>query len=395
MAVMKALRRLIRISAAPWAAALLLSAALPAVAADVTVLSVRVMEGELTDRVTIGAPGPLRVSFPGGAIEQSRVTVEADGSAVLVITYGDKTVRAPAPLTITPASEGAVLTVTAPGDQHRYRGGLTVSVEKGAIMLINTVPLEEYLLSVVPAELTTTEPAALEAQAILSRTFATKNRRRHGGWDLCDLTHCQHYAGVDTETALGTRAVKATERLIVTYDGAPAEVFYHSSSGGMITSPAYVWGGPPVPYLVPVRDALNGRELSGKSPDFIWSFVVGRESLLAALSEAVGAPVTGITVTDRDPSGRAAKVRLAGVGREIMGEEFRIIVCRRFGWGSLKSTLFELKEKDGSLRFDGKGLGHGVGMSQWGAVELARMGKDYRQIIDFYFPGTKVERPVR
>ncbi len=83
-------------------------------------------------------------------------------------------------------------------------------------------------------------------------------------------------------------------------------------------------------------------------------------------------------------------MRLSGADTELMGEEFRIIVCRRFGWGSLKSTLFEMHETGGSYRFDGKGLGHGVGMSQWGAVELARMGKDYRQIIEFYFPGTGI-----
>ncbi len=185
--------------------------------------------------------------------------------------------------------------------------------------------------------------------------------------------------------------MEATERLIVTYDGMPAEVFYHSSSGGMTTSPAYVWGGPPVPYLVPVRDALNGRELGAASPDFKWSFVVGREPLLAALSDAMGTPVTGISVTERDPSGRAEKVRLSGADRQLMGEEFRIIVCRRFGWGSLKSTLFELALKGGAMRFEGRGLGHGVGMSQWGAVDLARMGKSFREIIAFYFPGTKIE----
>ncbi len=101
--------------------------------------------------------------------------------------------------------------------------------------------------------------------------------------------------------------------------------------------------------------------------------------------------MTGVGVAGRDPSGRAVKIRLTGAGTGLTGEKFRIVVCSRFGWGSLKSTLFELHETGGSYRFDGKGLGHGVGMSQWGAVELARMGRDYRQIIEFYFPGTGIE----
>jgi stage II sporulation protein D len=374
----------------PWALCALVLVHTAAAADDATVV-VRVLEATHADRVTVSAASPVRISFPGGVLEQTRVTVAADESPTLTLTAGDKTVRASAPLTIAPAGGPEVLTVTTPGDEHRYRGTLTLSSEKGVIVLLNTVPLEAYLLSVVPAELSTRQPAALDAQAILCRTFALKNRGRHAGWDLCDLTHCQSYGGVDTETAAGTRAVAETAGLIVTYGGVPAEVYYHSSSGGMTTSPAYVWGGPPVPYLVPVRDAFGGRELSAGSPDFTWSFTVERRRLLAALADALGQTVTGIGVAGRDPSGRAAKIRLSGADAELMGEEFRIVVCRRFGWGSLKSTLFELHEEGGSYRFDGKGLGHGVGMSQWGAMELARMGKDYRQIIEFYFPGTKIE----
>jgi stage II sporulation protein D len=389
---MNPMNRLKTISAAVWASVSIIIAALPATAADDASVSVRVMERSLAGdvTVTVTAPTPFAVSWEGGSAERDGVTVAADGSAALSLRFDGTTVRVPAPVTIAPLSVGTPLTVTAGGDRHRYRGTLSLRAEGGVLVLIDTVGLEDYLLSVVPAELTTTEPAALEAQAILCRTFALKNRGRHGGWDLCDLTHCQHYSGVDAETASGTRAVRETEGLVVTYGGAPAEVFYHSSSGGMTTSAAFVWGGPPVPYLVPVRDALNGRELSAASPDYRWSFVVAKASLLAALTEAMGAPVTGISVTERDPSGRAERVMLAGAGRRLMGEEFRIVVCRRFGWGSLKSTLFELAEKEGSYRFDGRGLGHGVGMSQWGAVELARMGKDFREIIAFYFPGAKV-----
>jgi stage II sporulation protein D len=397
--------RLIPIRAVPWlprfARFLLVPCVLsllltvtPAVAGDAAIV-VRVLEGRVADRVTINAPSPVRVSFPGGALEQGpltiTVTVTADEPSALTLAVGDKTVRAASPLTIAPLSVSTILTVTTPTDEHRYRGTLTLSSEKGVIVLLNTVRLEEYLLSVVPAELSTRETAALKAQAIVCRTFALANRGRHTGWDLCDLTHCQHYAGVDTETAAGTRAVRETASLVVTYGGKPAGVFYHSSSGGMTTSPAYVWGGPAVPYLVPTRDALNGRDLQAASPDYTWTFTVEKRRLLAALTDALGRPVTGIGVAGRDPSGRAVKIRLTGAGTGLTGEKFRIVVCSRFGWGSLKSTLFELHETGGTYRFDGKGLGHGVGMSQWGAVELARMGRDYRQIIEFYFPGTGIE----
>ncbi len=217
------LPRLARFLLVPCVLSLLL--AVTASAAGDTAIVVRVLEGRVTDRVTISAPSPVRVSFPGGALEQNPVTitVTASGSSVLTLTVDDKAARVPTPLTISPLSGSTVLTVTTPTDGHRYHGTLTLSAEKGVIVLLNTVPLEEYLLSVVPAELSTRETAALLAQAIVCRTFALANRGRHTGWDLCDLTHCQHYGGVDTETAAGTRAVTETAGLVVTYGGKPAE----------------------------------------------------------------------------------------------------------------------------------------------------------------------------
>jgi stage II sporulation protein D len=372
---------------------LLVGGAISAVAAGAeTTLAVRVMETRLGPSVTIEAKDPFRVSWEGGSADVKKLVLEAEGTGWLTLSLGGEEKKAVPPVTIAPLKPATIFTVRGKADRHRYRGGLAASRDGGEVLLINSVGLEEYLLSVVGAELSTTDREALRAQAILCRTFALKNRKRHGAWDLCDLTHCQHYGGVETETAAGTRAVRETCGMILTYEGVPATVFYHSSSGGMTTSPKYVWGGPDVPYLVPVPDVYAGRDLSAASPDRTWRFVIEKGRLLAALSDAVGTRVTGLAVTERDPSGRAAKIRLIGAEREVRGEEFRIVVCRAFGWGSLKSTLFEMKEAGGNYLFDGRGLGHGVGMSQWGAVELARMGKKYREILEFYFPGTRVER---
>ena len=145
-----------------------------------TTIVVRILEGRVTDRVTIGAPALLRVSFSGGALTESRVTIATDGSSALSLRVGEKSVRAVPPLTIAPASGAGILTVSTAAGEHRYRGTLTVYVRDSAILLLNNVPIEDYLLSVVPAELTTKETEALMAQAILCRTFALKNRGRHG-----------------------------------------------------------------------------------------------------------------------------------------------------------------------------------------------------------------------
>jgi stage II sporulation protein D len=110
----------------------------------------------------------------------------------------------------------------------------------------------------------------------------------------------------------------------------------------------------------------------------------------ADLAKAVGLPgkVTAARIAERTPSGRAARVELAGGGRTALltGADLR----QRLGWSRLPSLAFELSEKKGVFTFEGRGQGHGAGLCQWGAAGMAREGKGYREILEHYYPATRV-----
>jgi len=245
--------------------------------------------------------------------------------------------------------------------------------------------------SVVAGEMGGVDEAALTAQAILSRTWVMTHLGTHDAADLCDLTHCQSYKGVDAETPAALRATKKSEGLILTYDGEPAMIFYHACAGGMTTSPKYVWSGPDIPYLIPVEEVYRGRDLSAGSPHRSWEWRVDTDELMGMLSPSFEGTYRALSISERDPSGRAMTIRLSGKdSHTITGEELRIAVGREFGWGCLKSTLFDVSKDGDEYVFSGRGLGHGVGLSQWGAMELARSGLTAEEIILFYFPGTNI-----
>lgn len=141
--------------------------------------------------------------------------------------------------------------VALPDDAHfalagrSYRGILEILAKKGGLTAVNLVPLDDYLLSVVPEEMPTDWPAeALKAQSIAARSFALHNRDRHGadGFDLCTTTHCQVYTGVGAEKTASTAAIKATEGEVLFYGTEPIDALFHTDSGGMTENSENVWG---------------------------------------------------------------------------------------------------------------------------------------------------------
>jgi stage II sporulation protein D len=360
-----------------------------------TMVRVRILEGRIPDTIEIQSEGPVSYRYGGKEKEFSgalRVVCEKDS---VLITSGEKKYRATTPVTLTPTGNGLFSVKTNQNETRAYRGAFEIINDSGEMVLINILSLEDYLVSVVPSEMEGTELEALKAQAIVSRTVALKNLNKHatdGPYDFCDLTHCQSYRGADAETAMATRAVTETAGMIVTYDGTPAQLFYHASSGGMTTAPKYVWDGPDIPYLVPVIDRVDNRMLGAGDPHMHWEFRIEREKLLGLLGDALGTTATGIAIDKRDPSGRVMVLTIDGPDEKyISGEAFRILMGRSLGWHTIKSSLFDLTQTDDYFVFRGRGLGHGVGMSQAGALELSRMGRSCYEIIRFYFPGTEVE----
>jgi stage II sporulation protein D len=285
-----------------------------------------------------------------------------------------------------------------------------------SIEIVNELPLEAYLLAVVPAEMPHDwPPEALKAQAVIARTFAAhalRSSRRHAGYDLCDEQHCQVYAGASAERAAASRAVEETLGEVLTHRGRPAHAVYSSNCGGHGRTGADAgWGD--VPYWRGRPDA-PGEERVFSSPAAFQAWLKGEPALYCGRSRTV-APAksrwTRVLLPDqgarggvgtllavrpvrRDASGRVTALRLEGAsGSTVLTGDSRI---RRFlGLGPLRSTLFtvETVRRAGSpsaFIVHGGGWGHGVGLCQSGAAGRAEAGHGHRRILEHYFPGTEL-----
>lgn len=273
------------------------------------------------------------------------------------------------------------------GRSRGYRGLLEVWVDAGELVLVNRVDEDSYLASVTGAEMVPRAGTeALKAQAVLSRTFIYKAlRHQQELWDFCDLTHCQSYKGLESETPETRRAVLETEGLVMTCEGELCEVYYHSTCGGRTADARSIWPDVSTPYLVSVLC-----DFCKNSPHYRWQYRLSADDLERALEVS---HASDIDVTERAPDGRVLEVRVTGSASILYpGWNFRMFIARFAGWATLKSSCFQVRREGTDFVFSGSGLGHGVGLCQWGAKGMAEQGKDFREILGYYFPGTGVTK---
>ncbi|MBB6099185.1 stage II sporulation protein D [Deinobacterium chartae] len=263
----------------------------------------------------------------------------------------------------------------------RYRGGMALRAENGRLQVINVVDIEDYLRSVVPAEMPPSWPLeALKAQAIIARTYAVARISPQAAYDLCATEKCQVYSGVSRENPNSDRAVADTRGQLVAWQGQAAQTYFSSDSGGYTASSAEVWGGAR-PYLVSKPDPAS------QGPHSRWTLSVPLERV-AQIAAGYGARVgtlRAVTVARYSESGRPQEIRLegsAGSARIAGGEAGGFV--RSLG---ARSTRVTLAVEGDSLTVTGSGSGHGVGLSQYGANGLAALGWNYAQILGFYYPG--------
>ncbi|KEF41030.1 MAG: amidase [Cyanobium sp. CACIAM 14] len=311
------------------------------------------------------------------------------------------------------------LRVEAPGGMHWMQGVhagpfLLLADAHGGWSLVEQVPLERYLEGVVPHEIGAGVPAAaLEAQAVLARTWAVRNQHRFAvdGYHLCADTQCQVYADPGQAGAAVRQAIAATRLAVLVGPEGPIHAVYHASNGGIGASYQEAWSGPPVSYLRPFADgpapfqarypvplaeaalpALlgDGREAWGSDhPVFRWQRRLTAAQIAVALGKerGVGRP-TALKVLARGPSGRVLALEVQGTdGRTVL----RLDAIRRT-LRTLPSTLFLLRSAGpGVWQLEGGGFGHGAGLSQAGAIDLARRGWTSRRILAHYYPGTALQ----
>ena len=254
------------------------------------------------------------------------------------------------------------------------------------LAIVNVLRLEDYLVGVLRAETSDRWPGeTLRAQAIAARTYAAYHRALNGAkpYHVVASTSHQMYTGVVPPSSPLWAAVRDTAGQVLLWDGELFPAFYHSASGGYTEDPRAVFGTRNMPALRAIRD-----EYSMAAPYFYWTLDLRLAELAEILrrnGQEVGS-VTAIEVAERTPSLRVATLRIRGTrgSVQLRGNDFR----RMVGYETVRSTLFAVALDGGVARFTGRGYGHGVGMSQWGAKGMAEQGYTAEKILEYYYPGT-------
>jgi stage II sporulation protein D len=275
-----------------------------------------------------------------------------------------------------------------------------VNLAGEGLQVVTQVDLELYVSGVLRGEASVLRtPAARQAMAILARTWALRWQGRHRGqgFDFCSLTHCQVFRlppdrEVEAAKVLDAAAL-ATRGRVLQYHGALADPYFTACCGGMTEAAGNVWPDRAQPYLISIHDpyCLASTHAS-------WSHALSAETLQQVLREAlhlpIAAPLAELSVEKRDSSGRALVLRaVAGATWNVDANQFRYALDRRLGWGQIQSNLYTIERQGDSWEFSGHGLGHGVGLCQAGAEQMARMGYSTARILSTYFPGTEIALP--
>lgn len=247
---------------------------------------------------------------------------------------------------------------------------------------VEDVPLDTYVAGVVAAEgEASMPPAALEALAVVARSYARAPDGRHArdGYDVCDTTHCQVHG---LPRGWSIRAADATRGLVLAHDGQVVGVPYAASCAGVLVSPRELWGGTS-PVVTTVGADPAGHAVS------TWSSEIEQTRLLGALREAglEGARLDDLRVVRQTRGGVPLRVTLVGLTPgEMAATRFRLIVGRRLGWDLLKSDSWTVERTAGGFRFTGSGKGHGAGLCLAGATQMAGSGASALRILGAYAP---------
>ena len=286
---------------------------------------------------------------------------------------------------IVPASDAAISL-----NGKRLRGAIEIVRQRDLkLLVVNHVELEDYLRGVLSKEAPDYWPMeALKAIAIAARTYALYQRitKEAGDYDVTGDVMSQDYGGKTAEKASTTRAVKSTDGLIVMYKGQLFPPFYHSTCGGR-TEHARVMGKFD---LEPLQGGV-ACSLCSASPFFQWQRRLTKADVNWALSKSsygsIGT-ILSVAVTKRTASGRAEEMTISGSLKtlRLTGYDFRSL----FGFDRIRSAFLSMMPDTDGFIIDGHGWGHGVGLCQWGAAELARRGFSAAEILAFYYRGAQL-----
>jgi SpoIID/LytB domain protein len=305
---------------------------------------------------------------------------------------------------------------------YNYQGDMQVRLNGSSIELINHVHLETYLYGVVPYEVSNSWPIELQkAQAVAARTYAVSKRKPSSAYDVVDTTTDQVYRGYNGNYKNSIKAVDDTFGQVLKYGSSYAGTYYSASNGGMIESTKNLWGSD-LAYSKVKEDPYDLRNES--NPYRSWTVTYKKKpvdsGLLSRLKFQDALKNKGLKESDienleiKEFSFEYNSSTRADKGKVVLSmnkkqdppedetppEEIEppeeILITFNLTKGNirsildLRSLLFKVEDKGDSFVFKGSGWGHGIGMSQYGAQQMAKEGKSYKEILDFYYPGTKL-----
>ncbi len=319
--------------------------------------------------------------------------------------------------------------------QHRqdlyFRGILRILPgKKGGIVVINELSIDEYLFSVNSSEMPNdAHIELLKAQTVAARGTVLATMKKHhynDPYDICHDDHCQDYRGVARERKNSIRAVMGTEGEVLFYNDEICDTRFSKICGGVSEAFEHVWGGEGKPYLISVKDTFDDVELplnteekarrfidlnpaafcnlnsfddvpeylKFATPYFRWTVEYTKTELGNIFKEKTGydlGKILNLIPLERGNSGRIKRLKIVGEkGERIIDGELRI--RQALHETTLYSSMFYAIIEDEKILLRGGGWGHGVGMCQIGAAMMAETGKNYREILFHYYPGTHIKK---
>jgi len=284
-----------------------------------------------------------------------------------------------------------------------YSGELAFLTKNSKILVVNYLDVEEYLKGVLSAEMgiaaNENDFEALKAFAVCARNYSVmKMNENKKHFDIYPDTRDQVYRLTNYNTYI-ERAIKETSGLVLENGNDLAKIFYYSSCGGRTEDFRNVFSGIDQNHLQSIEDGQD--HYCKISPSYSWSERYSFQEIITHLRNAN--LITGdynifksIDVKSRFRSGRINELEIiVSNGNNpksvtLKGNNIRSVIRAR-SRGLLRSTLCDISTGNDEVIIEGRGYGHGVGLCQWGAIGQSRKGKKFREILYFYFPGTRLQ----
>jgi stage II sporulation protein D len=287
-------------------------------------------------------------------------------------------------------------------DGNIYPGVIEI-VRAGEILVVNHVKIENYLKGVIPYEmgnLPESQIEALKAQAVAARSYVMAHRKPDNPYDIRPTIWDQVYGGVGKTDRIIEKAVESTRGVVATYRGEIIDAKYSSTCGGTTENNENIWIGERVPYLRSVRDAgWDRKDFCRFSPHYRWERIYDKKEFFEVIKRQIQdffgktpGKVEWIRISKRTRTNRVRSIEInTDIGKfELEKDQIRRLFSDYRG--SLKSLMFQIKVKSSQIIVSGKGYGHGVGMCQYGAMEMAKERYNYQRILKHYYKRIRLKK---